>query len=110
LRNCGVQPRQLRRQAQLQPNEKYALFGRYSIFRFNLFDPPLLGTGMDGSPQPDNAAGKTQSAEWQANFGLGSRGGFNFTGGLTAVNGGAAPNQFNSWADFLLGQSPVIAK
>ena len=48
------------------PNEKYAFFGRYSIFRFNLFDPPLLGagggTGIDGSPQPGNAGGKTQSA------------------------------------------------
>ena len=206
------------------PNEKYAFFGRYSIFRFNLFDPPLLGagggTGIDGSPQPGNAGGKTQSAtlggtvlfssrflldahvgftrqethatnvdigtdagltilnipgtngpdpldggfpgfvvngyasfgnpnaanpydwrdiqyvsgfnfsynrsshnfrwggellrwqlnEWQPNFGFGARGGFNFTGGLTALNGGAAPNQFNSWADFLLGQAQNLGK
>lgn len=33
----------------------------------------------------------------------GPRGGFNFSGGLTALNGGTAPNAFNSWADFLLG-------
>ncbi len=29
--------------------------------------------------------------------------GFTFTGGLTALNGGPAPNQYNSYADFLLG-------
>ncbi len=28
---------------------------------------------------------------------------FNFTGGATALNGGAAPNLYNSYADFLLG-------
>ncbi|MGD0347296.1 MAG: TonB-dependent receptor [Terracidiphilus sp.] len=33
----------------------------------------------------------------------GPRGGFNFTGGLTSLTGGAAPDVFNSWADFLLG-------
>ncbi|PYV15423.1 MAG: hypothetical protein DMG07_09790, partial [Acidobacteria bacterium] len=33
----------------------------------------------------------------------GPRGGFNFTGGLTALRGGASPTQFNGWADFLLG-------
>jgi hypothetical protein len=29
--------------------------------------------------------------------------GFSFTGGVTALNGGASPNQYNSFADFLLG-------
>ena len=33
----------------------------------------------------------------------GPRGGFNFTGGLTSLNGGPATTQYNSWADFLLG-------
>ena len=33
----------------------------------------------------------------------GPRGGFNFSGGLTSLNGGAATNQYNSYADFLLG-------
>jgi carboxypeptidase family protein/TonB-dependent receptor-like protein len=28
---------------------------------------------------------------------------FSFTGGVTALNGGSAPNQYNSFADFLLG-------
>ena len=36
----------------------------------------------------------------------GPRGGFNFTGGLTSLTGGAAPDVFNSWADFLLGLPP----
>ncbi len=32
-----------------------------------------------------------------------ARGSFRFTGGLTSLNGGPGPNQYNSWADFLLG-------
>ncbi len=32
-----------------------------------------------------------------------ARGSFRFTGGLTALKGGSAPNLYNSWADFLLG-------
>ena len=38
-----------------------------------------------------------------ANTIVGVRGGFFFTGGVTALNGGAAPNLYNSFADFLLG-------
>jgi hypothetical protein len=38
-----------------------------------------------------------------ANTTVGVRGGFIFTGGLTALNGGASPNLYNAWADFLLG-------
>jgi Carboxypeptidase regulatory-like domain/TonB dependent receptor len=40
---------------------------------------------------------------WQPELGSGPRGEFDFGGGATALNGGAAPNQFNSWAQFLLG-------
>ena len=41
---------------------------------------------------------------WQPEVGgYGPRGGFNFTGGLTALRGGTAPNRFNASADFLLG-------
>jgi hypothetical protein len=40
----------------------------------------------------------------------GPRGGFNFTGGLTALTGGAAPVIFNSWADFLLGLPQTVQK
>jgi hypothetical protein len=40
----------------------------------------------------------------------GPRGGFTFTGGVTALNGGAAPNLYNSWADFLLGLPVSLGK
>lgn len=40
----------------------------------------------------------------------GPRGGFNFTGGLTALNGGPSPNPYNSWADFLLGLPQTVGK
>ncbi|HKQ75974.1 MAG TPA: TonB-dependent receptor [Blastocatellia bacterium] len=35
---------------------------------------------------------------------------FNFTGGATALNGGPSPNQFNSFAQFLLGMATSVAK
>ena len=40
----------------------------------------------------------------------GAPGGFNFGGGVTALNGGDAPNQFNAMAQFLLGYSNRIGK
>jgi hypothetical protein len=40
----------------------------------------------------------------------GPRGGFNFTGGLTALKGGASPNGYNGWADFLLGLPQAFGK
>ena len=40
---------------------------------------------------------------FQPQTSFGPRGGFNFTGGLTALSGGASPNLYNAWADFLLG-------
>lgn len=40
---------------------------------------------------------------WQPELGSGPRGEFDFGGGVTALSGGAAPNQFNAWAQFLLG-------
>jgi hypothetical protein len=39
-----------------------------------------------------------------------TRGGFIFTGGLTALAGGAVPNTYNSWADFLLGLPQTMGK
>jgi hypothetical protein len=42
--------------------------------------------------------------------GYGPRGGFNFTGGLTALNGGKAPNVYNAWAEFLLGLPTSMGK
>lgn len=41
---------------------------------------------------------------------FGPRGGFNFTGGATALSGGAAPNQFNSLGSFLLGLPSTLGK
>ena len=40
----------------------------------------------------------------------GPRGGFDFNGGLTSLTGGAAPDAFNSWADFLLGLPQLVQK
>ena len=39
----------------------------------------------------------------QANSSVGLRGGFTFSGGLTALSGGSSPNTYNAWGDFLLG-------
>lgn len=41
---------------------------------------------------------------------FGPRGGFTYTGGVTALNGGPAPNQFNSLAAFLLGFPSSLGK
>ncbi len=40
----------------------------------------------------------------------GPRGSLDFNGQVTALNGGAAPNQFNSYAQFLLGYSNEVQK
>jgi hypothetical protein len=47
---------------------------------------------------------------FQPQAAFGPRGGFNFTGGLTALNGGAAPNLYNALADFLLGLPQTMGK
>lgn len=41
---------------------------------------------------------------------FGPREGFSYSGGVTALNGGAAPNQFNSLAAFLLGLPSSMGK
>lgn len=40
----------------------------------------------------------------------GPRGGFNFSGGLTSLNGGASSTGFNTWGDFLLGLPQTMGK
>ncbi|MEO8373351.1 MAG: TonB-dependent receptor, partial [Candidatus Solibacter sp.] len=40
----------------------------------------------------------------------GPRGGFNFTGGLTSLSGGASTTGYNSWGDFLLGLPQGMGK
>ena len=47
---------------------------------------------------------------WQPELGSGPRGEFDFAGGTTALNGGAAPDQFNAWAQFLLGLPDGLGK
>ncbi|MDQ6678495.1 MAG: carboxypeptidase regulatory-like domain-containing protein [Acidobacteriota bacterium] len=48
---------------------------------------------------------------WQPEIGnFGPRGGLGFGGGETALKGGAAPNQFNAYAAFLLGLSDDAEK
>ncbi len=49
---------------------------------------------------------------FQPQTAFGPRGGFNFTGGLTALRatGAAAPTLYNSWADFLLGLPQSMGK
>jgi hypothetical protein len=40
----------------------------------------------------------------------GPRGGFNFSGGLTSLNGGTSTTGYNSWGDFLLGLPQAMGK
>jgi hypothetical protein len=47
---------------------------------------------------------------FQPQAAFGPRGGFNFTGGVTALRGGAAPGQYNGYADFLLGAPNAMGK
>ncbi len=47
---------------------------------------------------------------FQPQAAFGPRGGFNFTGGLTSLRGGAAPTLYNGFADFLLGLPQSMGK
>ena len=47
---------------------------------------------------------------FQPQAAFGPRGGFNFTGGLTALRNGAAPTLYNGYADFLLGLAQGLGK
>lgn len=49
--------------------------------------------------------------QWQPEAGsYGPRGLLSFDGAITALNGGAAPNQYNAWAAFLLGLDQQVGK
>ncbi len=47
---------------------------------------------------------------FQPQAAYGPRGGFAFSGGLSALRGGTSPNLYNSWADFLLGLPSGMGK
>jgi hypothetical protein len=47
---------------------------------------------------------------FQPQVSYGPRGGFTFTGGLSVLNGEAAPSIYNGWADFLLGDPQQMGK
>ena len=52
-----------------------------------------------------------QLNQWQPEAGnFGPRGYFTFDGGLTALNGGRSPNQYNAYAAFLLGLDSSVGK
>jgi hypothetical protein len=52
-----------------------------------------------------------QLNQWQPEAGsFGPRGSFTFDGAITALNGGASPNQFNAYAAFLLGLDQSTGK
>jgi len=52
-----------------------------------------------------------QLNQWQPEAGsFGPRGSFTFDGGVTALSGGASPNQFNAYAAFLLGLDQSVGK
>jgi hypothetical protein len=47
---------------------------------------------------------------FQGQLDFGVRGGFNFTGGVTSLKGGPTTNNYNSWADYLLGLPQSLGK
>jgi len=54
---------------------------------------------------------KIELNHWQPELGdFGPRGGFNFNGGGTALGPNGSPDQFNSYAQFLLGQTTTAGK
>ena len=48
--------------------------------------------------------------DFQANTDFGVRGGFTFSGGMSALSGGPSPNAYNGFADFLLGEATALGK
>jgi hypothetical protein len=83
-----------------------------SIYKNNLYFLAANLTWVRGSHS--FRFGGTYGRYDQNNFNPGVqysvRGGFNFTGGVTALSGGAAPNAYNAWGDFLLGLPQGMGK
>ena len=82
------------------------------LFRDNLYVETLNLTWIKGS-HSIRFGGEFfhyEIADFQANTDYGVRGGFSFSGGSTALSGGTAPNMYNSWADFLLGNASAMGQ
>jgi len=100
------------------------LQGGYPRFTFNTFsnlgnpnvsnpflfrDPQYVGTGNVTWTKAAHSLrfgfeySKYDINHFQPQASNGPRGGFNFSGGATSLNGGASTTPYNSWADFLLG-------
>lgn len=82
------------------------------VFRDNeyLFAANLSWVKGSHSLRFGAAINRFQLNHFQAFQQYGVRGGFTFTGGLTALNGGPAPNAYNAWADFMLGLPQAMGK
>lgn len=48
--------------------------------------------------------------QWHPERGFGPRGGFSFSGGVTSLRGGPAPDQYNAYAQYLLGLTSAAGK
>jgi hypothetical protein len=53
---------------------------------------------------------RLQLNHWQPQIGGGPRGAFTFSGAITGLNGGAAPNQYNAYGAYLLGLPSQVSK
>ncbi len=81
------------------PQFRYALNASWSRHEHN------FRFGTETSQQHMNHAEYTMTGASG-----GGAGAFSFPGGVTTIKGGASPNQFNSFADFLLGLPSTIQK
>ena len=75
------------------------------LFRDNEYNASLNLSWIKGSHSVRFGAEYQRFAinHFQPQTSFGPRGGFTFTGGITSLNGGPASNNYNAWADFLLG-------
>ena len=82
------------------------------LLRENYYDENVNLTWIKGkhSLRFGNDVFHYMVALFQANASYGVRGGFSFSGGMTALNGGPAPNAYNAWGDWLLGLATGLGK
>jgi Carboxypeptidase regulatory-like domain/TonB dependent receptor-like, beta-barrel len=95
----------------------FASLGNPSIYNpFFFWDNEyLFGTNLSWARGPHSfrfgfSYTRAQLNHIQPQVAWGPRGGFSFSGGVTALKGGTAPNAYNSWAAFMLGQADSFGK